>query len=376
MGTLFRTVRSQLANLTLFHPLFRPRAVARALVRLPFDLPARSGRAGPPLAVNVLVTGRCDLHCELCQAAHLQGQVRDGLSAADLDRLAAELQPLGACVVFGGGEPFARDDLLELTAAVKRRHLPLAIVTNAVRLTPARAARVRKLGVDVVVVSLHGPEAVHDAVTGRAGAFRSTTGHVTALCKGPGAPRVILNVVLTPANLPYLDDLATLGRRLGVHHVRFEHLLFLTSADVDAHGTALAICDAPPALTAGLAAAPLAGRVRPGPRFAADLAPAMQALRRRHGRFVSFKPHLGPAELRDWYGPRATARRRCPFVWGAAFVDPEGWVLPCERYPGLRLGHVREEPFLSIWNGARYRALRQALRRGPPLPACARCDKL
>lgn len=375
MGTVVGTLRSQLANLALFRPLFRPRAVARSLVRLPLNLLAGSGWAAPPLAVNVLVTGRCELRCALCQAAHLQGQVHDELSAADLDRLAAELRPLGACVVFGGGEPFARDDLLELAAAVKRHRLPLAMITNGLRLTPARAARLAKVGVEVVVVSLHGPEAVHDAVTGRPGAFRSTTRHVAALCAGPDAPRVILNVVLTPANLPYLDDLATLGRRLGVHHVRFEHLLYLTPADVDAHQAALPACGAPPALTSGLTAAPLAAAIRPAPGFAEDVAPAMGALRRRHGRFVSFKPDLGPAELRDWYGPKATARRRCPFVWGAAFVDPEGWVIPCERYPRLRLGHLREEPFLSIWNGARYRALRRQLRRGP-LPACARCDKL
>lgn len=380
MSSLLGTLRSQAANLRLFRPLFRPRAAARALLSLPRDVLSPSGRAGPPLAVNVLVTGRCDLRCTLCQAEHLRADGPERLTPADLDRLAAELRPYQPCLFFGGGEPFVRRDLLELAAAVKRHGLPLGIITNGVRLTPDEAERLRSLGVDVVVVSLHGPEPVHDRVTGVPGAFRHTTAHVAALCArprrgaAPRGPRVVLNVVLTEANLPYLDDLAALGRRLGAHHVRFEHLLFVTRADVAAHDAAVRAC-VPPALAPGLAAAPLAADLRPAPDFAARLAPALRALCRRHGGFVSTKPYLDDTELLAWYAGNGRARRRCPFVWRAAFVDPEGHVIPCERYPHLRLGHLRDAPFLSIWNGPDYRALRRALRRGP-LPACARCDKL
>jgi len=68
--------------------------------------------------------------------------------------------------------------------------------------------------------------------------------------------------------------------------------------------------------------------------------------------------------------------------WTMPFIFVTGDVIPCCacNEAGKRafqkeqaLGNIFEQPFKQIWNGKKYRALRNSLRRGKTLPVCRNC---
>ncbi len=368
------TARSQWNNIAFFRTLFPLRSLARNAVTLPLDYLSPSGRASPPMVINLLLTSRCNLRCSMCSAAEFRRQRFREMTVADVDRLAASVRPFRPTFYFGGGEPFVRDDIVDLVAAVKRHDLPLGMVTNGLLLTPDRGRRVRELGLDHILISLHGPEAAHDGITGTPGAFRRTTENIAAFCRSPRRTTVLLNFVLSRDNIAYVHDLVALGRSLGVDRVRIEHLLFTTDDDQRRHAEWCAE-HLPPPLAPASHASTLICQQAAVAGFSDDLPRLLDEVRRRHGSFVFIKPALSADEVRAWYSPGYRSRRRCLFVWRSLFVDPEGFVIPCQHYAGLRMGHALREPLLEVWNSPRYRLFRRTIRRGL-LPACARCCKL
>lgn len=365
-------IGSQVANIRRFASLFRPASVLRNAVTLPFDLASPSGRADRPMALNVVATSRCNLSCRICWAADARRRRPGEMSPDDLERVAARVAAWRPSVFLTGGEPFVRADALELFAVVKRHGLPAGVVTNGVLVDPERGARLKAMGLDAIVFSVHGAEDVHDRVTGAPGAFRRTMENVAAFCRGPRPTRVLLNVVLSADNVSSLDAVAAAGRDAGVDHVRVEHLLFMTEAEVAVHAE---WCRGALPDVRGLEASTFhCGREVP-PGMPPDLPRRLADLRRRWRGFVSVKPMLDADEVAGWYSEGHVARRTCLFVWRSLFLDPEGYVIPCQHYPSYRLGNALREPLLEIWNSPRYRLLRRAVRRSL-LPGCARCTKL
>lgn len=368
------TLRSQLNNVLFFRPLFPFRTLIPSTLKLPFDYLSPSGRASPPLVINVLLTSRCNLKCAMCSAWEFRSQRFQELKASDLDFLAASVKSFHPTFYFGGGEPLVRDDILDLVEAVKRHGLPLGMVTNGLLLTPERGERLQQLGLDHILISLHGPEATHDAITGTPGAFKRTTANIAAFCRPGHKTSVMLNFVLSRDNIDHIHDLIALGRSLGVDRVRIEHLLFMTEEDQRRHKLWCAK-NLPAALAPASHASTLICQQAAVAGFSRDLPGLLEDVRRRWGAFVFIKPALTVEEVRGWYSEGYESHRRCLFVWRSLFVDPEGYVIPCQHYAGLKLGNVLREPLLEIWNSPRYRLFRRTIRKGL-MPACARCCKL
>lgn len=145
--------------------------------------------AGPPLHLTVYVTGRCNLRCRHC--FHWK-EVAEGVPGPSLDELrsladsAARMGPL-LWVSFGGGEPFLRDDLVEIADAFASHGLRhLAIPTNG--LVEERQAdfirRTLSAHPDLhlsVSVSFDGPPDIHDAIRQVPGGHARSKDSVRAL---------------------------------------------------------------------------------------------------------------------------------------------------------------------------------------------------
>ena len=351
----------------------------KSTFRLPLSRLSPSGRASPPLTVNLLVTDRCNQSCVICQAGPRQGpekpdQKEKELSRTDLMNLFDQVRSFRPSLFLGGGEPFVREDILKIVKDIKDRGRPAGLVTNGLEMTPGRSRSLASLGVETVIVSIHGLDSVHDRTTRVQGSFEQSTENIIAFCRMSWRPRIIINVAITPDNIEEMPSLALLGRRLGVDHVRFEHLLFIKEGETKEH---MDVCmrRAEPSLAHDLAVGPLAADIAFPLDFDKTVAVSLQKTSQHFGRFVSFKPILNQGELGTWYRHDEPLNRRCLFIWHSLFIDSQGNVIPCERYRGLKLGNIRQEPLLTIWNGPRYLAFRRLIRDGL-LPACSRCDKL
>jgi MoaA/NifB/PqqE/SkfB family radical SAM enzyme len=173
-------------------------------------LPRR--RARPRDAV-VAVNGVCNARCRMCSIWGAQHAPL--LDAAAIDALPASLRDLN----LSGGEPFLRDDMVDLGRAARRR-LPRArivVSTNGFlteRILRAAAAWQKERARIGIAVSLDGIGPMHDQVRGVPGSFRKALATLRGLRALGFRPRKIAFTV-THDNPGHLWAVHRLATRLG-----------------------------------------------------------------------------------------------------------------------------------------------------------------
>ena len=73
--------------------------------------------------------------------------------------------------------------------------------------------------------------------------------------------------------------------------------------------------------------------------------------------------------------PSFSFLNKCLYPWMMLRINPYGDVIPCTGSTAS-MGNVREEPFLAIWNGQRYREFRRELKKQGLLADCLKCNTL
>ena len=117
------------------------------------------------------ITRTCNLHCAHCYASSQDEQYPGEL---DTDQAKAVLRDLSdynvPVVLFSGGEPTIRPDLVELIAyANEQSNLNPLISTNGTLLTKPMLKRLADAGLKRAGISMDGMEAVHDKFRGSKG---------------------------------------------------------------------------------------------------------------------------------------------------------------------------------------------------------------
>jgi radical SAM protein with 4Fe4S-binding SPASM domain len=118
-------------------------------------------------------TQRCNLHCIHCYANSQDREYPGELTTEEARRFIRHLADFQVpTLLFSGGEPLMRSDLLSLAAHAKTLGLRTVLSTNGTLITEEAADGIREAGFSYVGVSLDGVGAVHDRIRGARGAFR------------------------------------------------------------------------------------------------------------------------------------------------------------------------------------------------------------
>ena len=184
-----------------FKYAFRPHK-PRLVPRLIWAVIKSSVFGRPPLRyVDFAIDFACNLHCKHCFAAALQQPGRRKMTIDDYARVTSECMRLGAVnFSFQGGEPLLFRDLANIIAACQPESNVISISTNGTLLSEGRVAELKRLGVDILTVSLDSAYAEeHDRFRGVPGTFeKATSGIRLALRKGL---RVTIGTVVTHQTL-------------------------------------------------------------------------------------------------------------------------------------------------------------------------------
>lgn len=146
------------------------------------------------------------------------------LAPKDYEGLPASLRDVNLT----GGEPFLRDDLPEVHAAVRRACPRARTVVSTNGLLTDRIVEFMKQMREVepgigAAVSLDGPAEVHDRIRGAPGTYDRALATINGL-KKEGFANLRLAFTATPANAEYLGTTYALARELGVEFTcAFEH---------------------------------------------------------------------------------------------------------------------------------------------------------
>jgi len=157
------------------------------------------------------VTTACNLGCRHCHASG--GKPMPGeLSTEEGKRLLEEIASIDEfrLLVFTGGEPLVRPDILELIEYASNLGLEPKIATNATLITPQIARRFKDAGDCDVAIGLDGASArVHELIRGVPGSFDRTMRGIYATKEAGLALQI--NIAAMKHNyheIPFILDLA------------------------------------------------------------------------------------------------------------------------------------------------------------------------
>lgn len=177
----------------------------------------RSSLPVGPRVVAWEVTRRCPLACRHCRAGAQDCAYEGELSTAEclsvLDSLAGFGRPM---IIWTGGEPMYRSDMLELVRGATERGLRSVMAPCGMLVTPEALAALKEAGVAACSFSLDGATAAtHDAFRGVAGAFANVT-RAMEIARESGMPFQVNATVsrLNASELPAIRETAmALGAR-------------------------------------------------------------------------------------------------------------------------------------------------------------------
>ena len=168
-------------------------------------------------------TKQCNLYCDHCYAAAETEPAPGEMTTAEGKQFLDELAAFGAPVVlFSGGEPLAREDLVELVAHASDAGLRPVLSTNGTLLTEERAAALREAGLKYVGVSVDGMPERNDAFRGQDGAFDRALAGIEA--SQSAGLKTGLRYTITRHNADDLEDVVDLLADRGVDRFCFYHL--------------------------------------------------------------------------------------------------------------------------------------------------------
>lgn len=174
-----------------------------------------------PFQLLLQVTNRCNMRCNFCDFWPNGAAPREELTLADFERLAAQLGELGTFLVsIEGGEPFVRDDLVEIVRIFAKQHIPL-LYTNGWYVDADAARALWDAGLAQVGVSIDYADAArHDRRRALPGAFDRAWNAVALLRDSAphGQKQVHVMTVLMDDNEDDLAPLLERSKREGVGH--------------------------------------------------------------------------------------------------------------------------------------------------------------
>lgn len=172
----------------------------------------------------VIPTLCCNNHCHFCMVSDYLSDAQRHRPLEELKSEISKLKP-GEFVYLYGGEPTLYPDIIRLLEFISSRDLLCSIATNC-RLFSSKdfARRISSIGVWDIRTSLHGADAqTHDSITRVKGSFDESCQGIANLTD-VGVP-VIVNVVLTTANLSELEKTARLLGELHVSQIKLSMLI-------------------------------------------------------------------------------------------------------------------------------------------------------
>ncbi len=191
--------------------------------RLPSHLLQFSEDKKPVVVWNV--GQRCNLKCVHCYSQSYNREYAGELSRAEGINLIEDLARFGSPVIlFSGGEPLLRKDLMELGLAATDLGLRAVISTNGTLITPKMAGDLKRIGLSYVGVSLDGMKETNDRFRGVEGAFEAALCGIRN-CQNAGI-KVGLRFTINRRNAADIPQIFALIEKENIPRICFYHLVY------------------------------------------------------------------------------------------------------------------------------------------------------
>jgi len=292
-------------------------------------VPAQVPPPNPLVTVYWICTQACNLRCTYCYQEATVARPHELSTVEAIDLIDQVVEAGVRTLVFTGGEPFMRRDVLELARYAKGRGIRTTVITNGHFITRRNVGEMAA-AFDLVTISLDHMIPEHHDVHRGEGSWRHALGAIDVLLDA-GVP-VDVNSTLSSDGLKHLKELLSIRRtrRIGMHKIVPQFPMGRGAGHREDELTTTELLQ-------------LSDRLHATQRDIDD-APA-----------AALKPEGS-------YSTKGKRRFHCGAGLSEVSVDPEGWVYPCKllQYPEFRTSNVRtrrlsdifaNEPILRVTQG-------------------------
>jgi Fe-coproporphyrin III synthase len=191
--------------------------------RLPSHLLQFSEDKKPVVVWNV--GQRCNLKCVHCYSHSQNREYFGELTTGEGKALIEDLARFGSPVIlFSGGEPLLRKDLLDLAQLATDRGMRAVISTNGTLITMEMAKGLKRIGLSYIGVSLDGMKETNDRFRGVEGAFAAALKGIRN-CQEAGI-KVGLRFTINRRNAHDIPQIFDLLEKEKIPRVCFYHLVY------------------------------------------------------------------------------------------------------------------------------------------------------
>jgi len=185
-----------------------------------------SGNKPPRPIVVWNCTRRCNLHCVHCYSSAGSQSTANTLNTKEAKTFIQDLADFGVPVLlFSGGEPLLREDIMELADFAHGRGMRTVLSTNGTLITKELARKIKDVGFAEAGISLDGIGAQNDHFRGKAGAYISALQGIR-YCVALGQ-RVSLRLTITRSTYSQIPDILELVEKENIDRVCFYHLAYV-----------------------------------------------------------------------------------------------------------------------------------------------------
>ncbi len=345
-----------------------------------------------PAEVVIALTSRCQLRCSICGIRKVMTRPQFKGHHIEPDELLPLLDEIAQWrwkpyLKFTGGEPLLLEEkLIKLIKTCHRRNIPTRLSTNGCLLEREDlASGLVESGLDVLTISLDGPEKVHNAIRGSSRAFSQTIQGIENVALAKNAipsktPLVQISSVIHAGNQASLRELFSLLQCLPIQWWNLQLLNFVdreTNRVANELAKAWGYEEGPWCEFTNEALCQVDAHA-----LAEDIA-WIQGQRTAFARSILRIGSLAPESISAYYrnGTKILKKKLCAAPLISIHIVPTGDMVFCIDYPYVVYGNIRESSLKAAWLSEkamefRKRFIAYYVKTGNPLPQCARCNWL
>ncbi len=183
----------------------------------------KGGMSAPVVVWNC--TSRCNLKCRHCYIDARKRPLPDELSTGEAEDMIHDLAEYGVPVLlFSGGEPLLRPDILELGALAREMGIRTVISTNGTLIGKDETHALRDSGFEYVGISLDGLKGVNDRFRGVPGSFKNARGALRHCLKA--GLKTGVRMTLNKQNHKWLREVMNFAKVEGIKRFCLYHLVY------------------------------------------------------------------------------------------------------------------------------------------------------
>jgi radical SAM protein with 4Fe4S-binding SPASM domain len=309
------------------------RAFSRQIVNIPY--------LGLPYAVQLEITTKCNLRCEMCARSKEQaGAVNSDMSLDFFNSIVGKLRyPCRHISLVGLGEPLLHPQLFSIIRSAKERGFTVSLISNFTLIDRDKSLSLINSGLDFLYVSFDsGTKSVFEKIRNGA-CFEKVIENVELFVRTKNEvkvkkPSFFLKTTVSRRNSEEIRQLINLAESLGVEGINFGKL-FGEEKDY-LHDPSCFL---------------------------------------NMEEFKGNKVFIDPCEIGKFY--------QCDGI-GGCYITYDGRVLPCgimmqaisrSEYPQFQLGDLHANTIDKIWRSTKFKQFRKQIKSHsqPYLPVCEEC---